>query len=288
MFYQLRRLKPFALAAILVSATSLTQHTEAQSAIGKETKRVQKPFVVLPPRIHTISITMTCRNVPDKDVFAVINDRDDQEIRLEKHGSEWTASLPGTDVATAHASVRLGAARTDCQQAKPDWEERIARFNFTSCSESVEKLGIITAPPTKFSYVRTPLGGDLGSVPCEEQGAALSGSRDVRSLQFSNERLLLQLGVIAPRRDGDGLLLFSTDSRASGLLTFTSRHTLLINDPDLKIGSTDIEGGFRILRKSVIQSVIRKNLKRPLSDRSLPLYEATFGDLEHFDITVTK
>jgi hypothetical protein len=125
MFYQLRRLKPFALAAILVSATSLTQHTEAQSAIGKETKRVQKPFVVLPPRIHTISITMTCRNVPDKDVFAVINDRDDQEIRLEKHGSEWTASLPGTDVATAHASVRLGAARTDCQQAKPDWRREL-------------------------------------------------------------------------------------------------------------------------------------------------------------------
>jgi hypothetical protein len=288
MFLDSSRLGTFVHVAIMFIVMSLPADMRAQSAIGKPRDRgIKPPTDKLQPRLHKISITITCRNVPNDDVFAVINDHDDDETPLERHGTEWTAGFGG-DAATAHASVRLGAARTDCRPANPDWNERTARFKFTSCNESSQKLTINTSPPTGFSYVRRPLYGDSGSIPCDEQGSAASGKHDVHSLQFSNERLLLQLGEATPKPHADGLVLFSSDPNDPGVLTFTSRLMLFISDAALKEGASKIDGGLRIIRKSIIQSLIEKNRKNHVSPRATDIYEATFGDLKYVEVTAVK
>jgi hypothetical protein len=262
---------------------------EAQSRAGDTVKRPIEPVgVVTRPKIHDLKVTFGCSNVPEKNVFAVINGDDRNRVQLKQEGNEWTATAPLLDLANANASVHFGVARTDCRLPRVvEWHDRVARFDFPWCGESVQKLRVSTTPKIKFSYVRELTSGQDNSVPCHEQAAAL-GSEEVMSFHLPAERLLLQLGPWDPYPEGLGLLLFSEDPLTPGILRLGSNVELLVNDPILKIRPGTIENGLTFKREDIVQSLIVKNKKRPLTGPALDIYEKTFGDLKTLDVTVVR
>jgi hypothetical protein len=165
-----------------------------------------------PPRhltVHKIEFGIDDNQCKPSSVWIVINDID-RPREATKVGSLWTVDTGGRtfDAASAHASLRVDGQRTDCWKSNGlDFDREIAKFAFPRCpTKSAQKtITIFTVPGMDISYVRN-FRGQSGSVLCRERAAFSSADPyQVTSLQFPNEKLVLQLDRQEPDPDAPGL-----------------------------------------------------------------------------------